>query len=530
MTLALLQTSANAAAHWSRTYGGAGTFEQALDLAERPDGSIIVVGVSDSFGTMSGDAWRLHLTADGGVISEHVYGNALPGGAADAAIDPDGGMAVVGAHTPDIFTDRDAWIHHVDASGIVDWQWSFDADPGMHAFHAVTGTSDGGYLAVGSTAFDSGTPIWAWAVRFDQSGTVLWQTQYNGGVAEHANFVVETTDGGFAIAGWTTSSGAGMTDAWLMKIDALGEIEWQKTYGGENQEEATGLIQTADGGYALSAFTDTFPTSGHGCWVVRVDANGDVLWNTLMGDVWGDFRDIVQTSDGDLVATGRLSGLSTNDLWLVKLADATGDVLWQRAYEGTEGDWGSRTIEFMDADLFVTGIWAFGFAGEDMWLQRTNIDGLVDGCALIVDTDVPGRDIRVDVGDATTIRSAPRPVAESIVFVHDVALAVVDTKCGASINVAQPDGLPLSVRPLLIASNPSAGATRLSFSLNVSGPIRIDVHDVNGRLVDTVVDRPFTAGQHGVTWERSRSATKGVYFITLRSREVTETVRVVVVG
>ncbi len=516
-TITLVPMIAHGATPWSRTYGGAGTYEQPLDVREQPDGTLIVAGVSDSFGTMSGDVWWLHLGADGGVISERVHGNALAGGAADATLDPDGGMAVVGAHTLDIFSDRDAWAHHVDAAGNVDWAVSFDADPGMHAFYGVAPTSDGGYVAVGSTAFDNGIPIHAWMVRFDGAGSVLWQRQYHAGVAEHANFVVETEDGGFAVAGWTTSTGAGMTDVWLMKTDSAGAIEWQKTYGGADQEEATGLIQTSDGGYALSAFTGSFSAAGHGGWVLRLDPAGEVMWTAAMGDVWGDVRDVVQTQDDDLVVTGRLTGPATNDLWLVKLRDVDGTVVWQRSYEGAEGDWGSRSVELADGDLLVGGIWGYGFPEEDMWLQRTDATGLVDGCALIADTDLTPSNPRAVVADAEAVPGTPRPVPEPIAFVSSVSTAVVDTKCGATIGVEDPDPSIVVSSPLRLVSSPGAGPSTIVFELSGIGPARVDVHDVSGRLVDTVYEGPRAGGRHEIRWPSSDSTPGGVYYVTLHA-------------
>ena len=146
VTIALWPAAPRATSYWSRTYGGPGTFEEALDLRELPDHSILIAGYTDSFGTMTGDAWWIRIDENGTVLEERVHGNSLPGGAAAAHLDEDGGMAVVGAHTLDIYSDRDAWIHHVDADGIIDWAVCF-ADPGMHAFYDVAPADGGGYIA-----------------------------------------------------------------------------------------------------------------------------------------------------------------------------------------------------------------------------------------------------------------------------------------------------------------------------------------------------------------------------------------------
>ena len=515
--LSSIATGAWGGSLWSQTYGGPATFEQPWELHQLPDRTILIGGVTDSYGTESGDAWWIRIAEDGSVLDERVFGNALPGGVSGIAFDEDGGMAVVGAHTLDILFDRDAWIHHVDAAGNIDWAWSFDFDPGMHAFYAVEATSDGGYIATGSSAIDTGIPIWAWVVKFDSDGNVSWQNRYHGGTAEHANFVIETMDGGYAIAGWTTSSGAGSTDAWLLKISSLGEIEWQKTYGGFGPEEATGLIQTADGGYALSAFTDTYPESGHGAWVLRLDEGGEVLWNAVMGDEWADFRDIVQTGDGNLVATGRISGPATNDLWVVKFRDTDGAVMWQRTYEGTEGDWGSRTIELAGGDLLIGGVWAWGFPDEDIWLQRTDSFGLIPSCSLIHDSAVVTSSPNVTTRPANTSISAPTPVRVAINFEADVSTLSVNEKCRALTNVEETDEVSSLVDRISVTPNPVDASTTIEFRLEETAHIRLDLHDAGGRRVETLADDIFPAGEHQVIWKRTQEAplAAGVYFLTL---------------
>ncbi|MCA9726997.1 MAG: hypothetical protein R3E12_16230 [Candidatus Eisenbacteria bacterium] len=473
--------------------------------------------MTDSYGTQTGDAWRIRIDGDGAVLEQQVYGNALPGGAADIAFDQDGSMVVVGAHTLDVFTDRDAWIHKVTPDGALDWAWSFDADPGLHSFFAVTPVSTGGYVAVGSTAVGTGPPIYAWVVRMDQDGDVVWQNRYHGGVAEFATCVVETPeDGGFAVAGWTTSSGAGSTDVWLLKLSSTGAIQWQKTYGGFDQEEATGLIQTADGGYAISAFSDTFPGSSHGPWVLRLDSSGNLLWHAVMGDEWGDFQDVVQCADGNLVATGRISGPSSNDLWMVKLRDSDGTVLWQKAYEGTQGDWGSRTIELGNGDLLVSGVWAWGFADEDLWIQRTSGTGDISSCGLVRETEVAARSPLITVAPAITLPSTPAPVPEAVAFVTNGSTLTIDEKCRATASSSDGDPIDLDYA-MTVHPNPVREAATIAFSLTAPEGITIAVHDVRGRLVATIADGFFGAGHHEIQWDRPRTVPAGTYWISARS-------------
>lgn len=515
--LLLSSPSARGATRWSQTYGGPAGNEGPLDLRELPDHSIVIAGHTDSFGTRTGDAWWLHIDGDGRLLDQRVYGNALPGGAAGAAIDPDGGMVVVGAHTLDLFTDRDAWAHHVGRSGVIDWEWGFDADPGLHSFLAVAATT-GGYIAVGSTAISTSPPIHAWAVSLDHSGNVIWQQRYNGGVAEVADLVVQTLDGGYAIAGWSTSSGAGSRDLWLLKVSGTGTIQWQKTYGGADQEEATGLIQTADGGYAVSAFTNTFAASGHAAWLLRLDGSGNVVWQKVMGDAeWSDFHNVLRTRDGNLICTGRISGPSSNDLWVVKFRDSDGAVLWQRAYEGTEGDWGSQTIELDDNDLLIGGVWAWGFPEEDIWIQRTDPSGLIPGCSLIHDTAVAARAPAITVRNAIAVASTPEPAPEALDFVADTSAATVGEKCRDTAGVEPPGSIAIPPGSLCVAPNPIRTSALITFQLGEEARASIGIFDLHGRRIDSIAEATYSAGRHELVWapHEGRMPPAGVYYLVL---------------
>ena len=526
---ALAPTPAQATSYWSETYGGPGGYEQVLNLRQMPDNSIIVAGTTDSFGTMTGDAWWILLDADGAVLDERVHGNSLPGAAAAVALDADGGMAVVGAHTLDIFSDRDAWAHHVDAAGNIDWAVNFDA-PGMHAFYAVAPAGDGGYIASGSTAESDMPPFSAWAVKLDGNGGVTWQKRYHGGLAEHANFVVQTQDGGYAIAGWTTSSGAGMTDVWLLKIDGNGLIQWQRTYGGFDQEEATGLIQTADGGFALSAVTHTWTAAGMAAWVLRLDAGGDLLWHAVFEDAWSDFRGIVQTADGNLLATGRIAGPASNDLWAVKLRESDGGVIWQRAYEGDTGDWGNMSIELADSGLLIGGIWGYGFAQEDIWLQRTAADGQIPNCPLIRETDQESRSPIVTVQNGIAVAFAAAPLPEPIAFVSNPSSLTVDEKCRHATGVIDASDAGFRSQRISVAPNPIRSSATISFRLEREARARIDLYDVSGRHLETLAEGLYQAGLQRLSWNEAEIGRlpAGAYFIALDLEGERHSLRVIV--
>jgi predicted secreted protein len=140
--------------------------------------------------------------------------------------------------------------------------------------------------------------------------------------------LVQTADGGYALAGYTASFGAGSQDFWLVKTDASGNMQWSKTYGGTDWDETHALVQTADGGYALAGHTESFGAGGIDFWLVKTDANGNMQWNKTYGGTSNDeAHAMVQTADGGYALagyTGSTYGASYADFWLVK-TDASGN-------------------------------------------------------------------------------------------------------------------------------------------------------------------------------------------------------------
>ena len=136
---------------------------------------------------------------------------------------------------------------------------------GEDVAYSLVETSDGGYSIAGAT---NGNVL---LVKTDEQGNLEWNHTYGGG---RAYSLVKTSDGGYAIAGYTNSFSSEGTDFWLIKTDEYGNMEWNRTYGGEEWERARSLIETSDGGFALAGYTDSFGAEGYDFWLVKTDESG----------------------------------------------------------------------------------------------------------------------------------------------------------------------------------------------------------------------------------------------------------------
>jgi hypothetical protein len=209
-----------------------------------------------------------------------------------------------------------------------------------------------------------------------------WSQTYGGTGDDEAYSVIQTSDGGYALAGYTDSYGAYsfQYDFWLVKTDASGNAQWNRTYGGTGNDQAYALVQTSDGGYALAGRTNSFGAGQYDFWLVKTDYAGNMQWNKTYGGTSYDYAySVVQTSDGGYALAGhtRSFGAGSTDFWLVK-TDASGNAQWNKTYGGTEFDAAYALVETGDGGYALAGITlSYGASNSDFWLVKTDENGVI---------------------------------------------------------------------------------------------------------------------------------------------------------
>jgi len=258
------------------------------------------------------------------------------------------------------------------------WSKTFGGTDYDQAYSLVK-TSDGGYALAGNTySFGAGDSDF-WLIKTDGSGNVEWNETYGGAGYDSASSLVQTSDGGYALAGQTESFGAGLGDFWLVKTDEYGNMEWSRTYGGVGRDSANSLVQTSDGGYAIAGNTFSFGAGEDDVWLVKTDGSGNMEWNRTYGGAGYDLASsLVQTSDGGYGLAGgtRSLGFGNSDVWLVK-TDGLGNMEWNRTYGGEVNDCANSLVETSDGGFALAGgTESFGAGGYDVWFIRTNEQGI----------------------------------------------------------------------------------------------------------------------------------------------------------
>jgi len=280
----------------------------------------------------------------------------------------------------------DMWLMKTDASGVPQWNQTYGGAD-CEAASTLIQTADGGFALAGATSSYSTGGGDTWLVKTDTNGGVLWNQTYGGLGWDDALTLVQTVDGGFAFTGWNNRFGTSGGDQWLVKTDANGVAQWNQTYGGFDRSGTTALVQTTDGGFALSGNTQSFGAGENDMWLVKTDGNGVPQWNQTYGGAYHDGATaLVQTTDGGFALSGYTNEsyskfnhffYSFSDMWLVK-TDANGVALWNQTYGGPEGDSASTLVLSEDGGFALAGSTSsFGAGCGDMWLVKTDVNGVL---------------------------------------------------------------------------------------------------------------------------------------------------------
>ncbi len=214
----------------------------------------------------------------------------------------------------------------------------------------------------------------------DSNGTPLLQKVFRANNLDEPYAMIRTSDGGYLIAGNSSSFGEGSKDILFLKLNSSGGIEWQKTIGGYYDDAVLSVIQTSDGSYVTAGWSFSVGAGGTDAWILKITPDGTIQWQKAYGDKGYDFAySVTETTDGGIVFVGQLDVVSggDNDVWVVKLDDS-GNIVWQKTYGGAKDESGRAVLENLDGTLIV-GAWSksFGNGSSDFWLLKLNSDGSV---------------------------------------------------------------------------------------------------------------------------------------------------------
>ncbi len=290
---------------------------------------------------------------------------------------PDGGMVVVGRSRWHRGSRDDIMLMRIDAGGTLLWQQTFGGIQGDHGT-AVAPLADGGFAVAGHT-FSAGAGMGdIWVLRLDAEGRQIWDRTYGGTGNERAYGILSLPGGDLVVAGATRSYGAGEGDAWVLRLDPLGEVRWSRSFGGARDEAALDLAPAAGGDLLIAGYTGSEGAGGLDIWAARLSGDGIPRWQARVGDEGFDAASaVIGTGDGGAVVAGRsmAKGEMLADARIVRLSGA-GEVVWDRRIGGSGDDLALAVTDRPDAGFVVAGYTASRGAGSaDAWLIGLAGDG-----------------------------------------------------------------------------------------------------------------------------------------------------------
>jgi hypothetical protein len=321
----LVKTNAVGDTLWTKTIGGSSD-EYGWYVSTIAEEGYIVTGYTLSVGAGTADVLLIRTDAAGNPVWQKTYG----GLSADVGIcvkpTTDGGF-IVSAHSFSFTSSNyDAYLLKTDANGTLLWSRSYGAFFNDIA-RSVHQTPDNGFIMVGTTFNTIADSNDVYVIRTDSVGDTLWTKAIGGSGIDDGEEIKPTADGGFIIAGETRSFGAGNFDACLIKIDANGNSEWSKTYGGVGVDFGFCVQQTTDGGFILGGYTNSFGAGSTDAYLNRTDSLGNLLWSKTIGGVdWEQVSAIDLAPGGGFTMTGLTESFGSGqyDMYLIK-TDSSGE-------------------------------------------------------------------------------------------------------------------------------------------------------------------------------------------------------------
>ena len=268
---------------------------------------------------------------------------------------------------------NDYWIAKLNNNADIEWEKTYGGSS-IDEAQSIQQTTDGGYIVAGSTFSHDGDVTNnnggndAWILKLTTNGDIEWQKTYGGSADDYLNSIKQTTDGGYIAVGGSNSNNGdipnnqGYTDAWIIKIDTNGNIEWSKTFGGNASDALVDIQQTTNGGYLTVGVTQS--TDGWGDYlVINLQTNGNLEWQKTYGSIYTDIASCIQkTNDGHYLLVGysnsndgtTINPNGNSDALLIKI-DNLGNILQQTSVGTNDSEVANNILQTHDNNFLIVG-------------------------------------------------------------------------------------------------------------------------------------------------------------------------------
>ena len=364
---------------WEETYGGIDG-DGGYSVQQTSEGGYIIAGYTESFGSGASDIYVIKTDADGDILWTKTFGGVNNEYSWEVQETVDNGFTIVGntnsfgIGAPD---SSNIYCIKIDANGDTVWTKIYGGLASEEG-HSVQQTIDGGYIIAGWTASHGAGGCDVYLIKTDANGDTLWTKTYGGILNDQSLSVRQTSDSGYVVVGRTMSFGAGLNDVYLIKTNSIGDTLWTRTYGGSYNDAGYSVQQTTDGGYIITGGTYSFGVGSpnhSNVYLIKTDIDGDTLWTKTYDEVDYDWSiSVQQTLDEGYIIVGYTYSdiFYESQVYLIK-TNTDGDILWVKRHGGEGHDFGRSVQQTFDGGYVIAGLTeSFGSGSWDVYLIRTN--------------------------------------------------------------------------------------------------------------------------------------------------------------
>jgi predicted secreted protein len=358
---------------YKTTFGFEGTSEAGHSILQTMDSNFVILGSTGE------DILLLKTNHAGDKLWHQTFGGSQTDEARHIQQTSDGGYIISGTTRSYGSGGLDIWVIKTDASGLIEWNKYYGSSEDEHGGQ-VQQTPDGGYAIIGDMSNPENGDQDLWLIKTNSLGDITWNRTY-GGTNDELGFDLQLTeDGGFLLLGSTRSIGSGGADIWIIKTDISGNPEWDRSYGGGSDDHGQSIIQTHDGGYLVRSKIESFGDGNTAIGLLRLSASGEEIWTKSFGGSNGESGNAISQTNNNgyiLVCSFYDHGDSAFDIWLVNIND-DGTVIWDRTFGDIKTDIGFSTLQTKDGGFALVGsTYNYGTMDEtsDLWLIKTDPSG-----------------------------------------------------------------------------------------------------------------------------------------------------------
>ena len=362
---------------FNNTFGDA-SYDYGRSLIELNDGGYLIAGNTSLLGDNYSNALLIKIDHTGKEMWKRDYTFSSVDRLNMVKELQDGSLVAAGFTMSSTNYSKDIFVIKTDAQGNLEWQRSY-GDAQDETANSIDISIDGGFIISGEVINENTGFSLCYLIKIDNEGELDWSNTFGGSQNDNGLSVISTNDAGFAITGMTRSLGDSNGDVWLIKVNSNGEMEWERTYGGDDTEYGRTIQQTVDGGYIIIGQTESFGLGYNDAYLIKTDSQGNEIWSQTFGGQGTDQgRQVVNTLDEGYLISGYTDSFGTLggfNFWLVK-ANSLGELEWQRFYGEQGDDRGLSGIQTSDGGYAIAGYTNSGTSsGSDILFIKTDNNG-----------------------------------------------------------------------------------------------------------------------------------------------------------